>query len=105
MQTLTEGVQDFENWQIVKYSQPSPKKRIPIGDITLKPKNIYLTWNELKAGKYYINFFVKGYDEQNKHYEGAAILHMDHTIGEYNAMTRIEGDHKKSWGCGNPEKV
>jgi len=103
-EALTEGVKDFENWKIVKYRQPSPMKRIPFGGIRLKRKDIYLTWNEPVAGKYHIIFFVKGHNEQNQHYEGATLLHMDHTIGEYNAMTRIEGVTIKRLGLWQSKK-
>ena len=104
VEALTENVRIFDNWVIVKYRQPSPMKRIPFGGVSLKRKNIYLTWSETVSNKYQIVFFVRGYNEQNQHYEGATILHMDHSIGEYNAMTRIEGVTIKKLGLWQSKK-
>lgn len=88
---LTENLKSFNNWEIQTYRQPGPMDVIPIAGLKLKRSDILLEWRKTSSGKYYITFFVKGFSSNNPNYEMATILHMDHTIGEYNAMTKIEG--------------
>ena len=66
-------------------------KFIPVNGLSLKRSNIFLEWRKLSSQKYYITFFVKGFSSNDANYEMGILLHMDHTIGEYNSMTRIEG--------------
>lgn len=97
-EALTDNPGQYENWDIVTYRQPAPMELIPIGGIILKRKNIFLQWEQHPSGNYSLNFYVKGYSYADTNYCSAVILHMDHTIGEYNAMTRIEGIEIKRLG-------
>jgi hypothetical protein len=90
-ETLTENIRKFDNWIIVKYRQASPMESIPLDDLNLKRSDIFVQWKKSPKDLYSLTFFVKGFSSRNKNYELATLLHLDHTIGEYNAMTRIEG--------------
>jgi hypothetical protein len=101
---LTENIKEFDNWVVVKYRQPDPMESIPINGITLKLGSIFLTWKKTSSQKYFLTFYLKGFSLYNKNYEIATLLHMDHTIGEYNAMTRIEGVEIKKMGLFQSKK-
>jgi hypothetical protein len=88
---LTQDIKKFERWEIVKFRQPGAMEFIPLNGKDFKRRNIFLKWDKLASGKYYINFFIKQYSQSNPDYEISTLLHMDHTIGEYNSMTKIEG--------------
>jgi hypothetical protein len=91
VEQLTQGIKEYSNWLIVKYRQPGAMAVIPLDGLNLKRKNIYLTWNKSTAGKYELTFYVKGYTPSNRNYEIGTLLHLDHSIGEFNAMTKVVG--------------
>lgn len=91
VEKLTQGIKEYSNWIIVKYRQPGPMTVIPLNGLNLQRKSIYLTWVKMPDNKYDLTFYVRGYSPDNRNYEIATLLHMDHTIGEFNAMTRISG--------------
>jgi hypothetical protein len=95
---LTENLKSFDNWEIQTYRQPGPMEVIPVNGLDLKRSNILLEWRKTSSGKYYITFFVKGFSSNDPNYEIGTLLHMDHTIGEYNSMTKIEGVTIKKLG-------
>ena len=103
-ESLTENLRRFDNWIIVKFRQPGPMESIPINGLNLKRNSILLQWEKTPSRKYFITFYVKGYSSHNKNYEVATLLHMDHTIGEYNAMTQIEGVEMKKMGLFQSKK-
>jgi len=91
VEKLTEGIKEYSNWVIMKYRQPGAMAVIPLNGLNLKRKNIYLTWIKTTEGKYELTFYVKGYTPSNKNYEIGTLLHLDHSIGEFNAMTKVVG--------------
>lgn len=95
---LTENLTIFENWIVIKFRQPGPMKSIPLNGLNLKRSSIFLEWRKSSGQKYHITFFVKGYSLKNANYELGTLLHMDHTIGEFNAMTKIDGVEIKKLG-------
>jgi hypothetical protein len=97
-ETLTKNLETIDNWEIQTYRQPGPMEIIPIDELSLKRSDIFLEWRKLPSEQYYITFFVKGFSPKDPNYEIGTLLHMDHTIGEYNAMTRIEGVTIKKLG-------
>jgi hypothetical protein len=52
---------------------------------------------DFPANKYNLTFLPKWYSGNGIYKKGAMLL-LDHTIGEYSAMTRIEGIHFKRLG-------
>jgi hypothetical protein len=90
LEQLTEGITEYANWKVVKYRQPGPMEFIPLNGQKVKRKNILLTWDKTSAGKYNLMFYLK-WHLNTKIYQTRAILHLDHTIGEYDAMTKVEG--------------
>lgn len=101
---LTKNLQQFENWEILRFRQPGPMESIPINGKEYTRRSILLKWEKTPGQKYHLTFFVKGYSSQNPDYEISTLLHMDHTIGEYNAMTRIEGVEIKKLGLFQSKK-
>lgn len=101
---LMENLKGFENWQILKFRQPGPMEFIPINGLRLKRNNIFLEWQKTSSQKYYVTCFVKGYSPYNSNYETGVLLHLDHTIGEYAAMTQIEGVQIKRLGLFQSKK-
>ncbi|MEI9807993.1 MAG: hypothetical protein WDO16_09025 [Bacteroidota bacterium] len=91
VEALTDNIHNFSNWIILKYRQPGPMELIPVNDLTLNRNSIFVEWRKTPSEKYFLTFYVKGFSVHNNNYEIGTLLHMDHTIGEYNAMTRIEG--------------
>jgi hypothetical protein len=89
VERLVQGIKEYSNWVVVKYRQPGPMKVIPLDGLSLKRKNIYLTWTKTTEGKFELTFYVKGFTPRNKNYEIGTLLHLDHTIGEFNAMTKV----------------
>lgn len=102
--SLTENLRNFDNWEVVKFRQPGPMKLIPLQGLNLKRNSIFLVWEKTVTGKYKITFYVKGYSSKNNSYEIGTLLHMDHTIGEYNAMTKVEGVEIKKLGLFQSKK-
>jgi len=103
-EALTENSKKFDNWVVVKFRQPAPMELIPLNGLILKRSSIFLEWEKTNSQKYFIRFYVKGYSLSNKNYGLATLLHMDHTIGEYNAMTQIEGVEIKKLGLFQSKK-
>ncbi len=102
--SLTENLRNFDNWEVVKFRQPGPMKSIPLQGLNLKRNSIFLEWEKKATGKYKITFYVKGYSLKNNNYEIGTLLHLDHTIGEYNAMTKVEGVEIKKLGLLHSKK-
>jgi hypothetical protein len=97
VEELTEGVSEYGNWKIVKYRQPGAMEFIPLKGHKVKRKYILLTWNRTSAGNFDLTFYLK-WPRNSQIYQTGAILHLDHTIGEYAAMTRIESVKFKNLG-------
>lgn len=87
---LTEDMKPYPNWKIIKYRQPGPMEVIPVNGLNLKRKDVFLLWQKTLTNTYLLTFYVKGYSSNNPAYEIGTLLHLDHTIGEFNSMTRIE---------------
>lgn len=90
VESITSDLKPYDNWVIHKYRQPGPMESIPINDIDLKRSDIFIEWERLDDNKFDVTLFVKGFTAKNPSYTMATYLHLDHTIGEYNAMTKIE---------------
>ena len=95
LEQLTEGIDNYPTWKIVKYRQAGPMEFIPLNGHNVKRRDILLTWDKTAAGKYTLTFYLK-WRLNAQVYQSGAILHLDHTIGEYNAMTKIEAVEFKS---------
>lgn len=95
---LIKNIRPIENWIVVAFRQPDAMVCIPVNGLNLKRTNIFLQWQKSASGKYFLTFYVKGFSPRDPNYEIATLLHMDHTIGEFNAMTRIEGVKIKKLG-------
>jgi hypothetical protein len=97
VEELTEGVREFPNWKIVKYRQPGSMEFIPVDGHEVKRDTIWLDWEKTPGGKYNLTFFRK-WNSSKRLYQTGAMLHLDHAIGEYNAMTRVGGIEFKKLG-------
>jgi hypothetical protein len=97
VEKLTADVKDYPNWQIVKFRQPNSMRYIPINGIKVHRSAIWLDWEKTPDNKYNLTFFPKWYSG-NGTYQKGAMLHLDHSIGEYNVMTRIEAIEFKRLG-------
>jgi len=98
LEHLAENLKDYPNWKIVKYRQPGPMKFIPLYGRKIMRKDILLSWNRTRDGHYQLTFYLKWHYDR-KLYEAGAVLHLDHTIGEYNSMTLVEEIEFKRIGC------
>jgi len=97
VERLTKDLPGYSNWTIVKYRQPGPMEVIPLKGQNVKRKDLLLSWEKTSTDKYNLTFFLKWYLDTQV-YRSGVILHMDHTIGEYDAMTRIEAVQFKRLG-------
>jgi hypothetical protein len=88
---LVKNMRPIENWTVITFRQPGSMECIPVNGLNLKRNNIFLQWKKSSSQKYFLTFYVKGFSTHDPNYEIGTLLHMDHTIGELNAMTRIEG--------------
>ena len=95
VEELTKDIKNYANWKIIKYRQPGPMELIPLKGQKVHRKDILLTWEKMANGLYKLIFHLKWHQNNQTHQTGA-ILHLDHTIGEYDAMTRIHGLQFKS---------
>jgi len=100
---LTEGVSEYGHWKIVKYRQPGAMEFIPINGHKVRRKYILLTWDKTSAGNFDLTFHLR-WPQNSQSYRTGAILHLDHTIGEYAAMIRIEGVKFKNLGLFQAKK-
>jgi len=98
VQSLTEGIEPIENWEIQKFRQPGPMEFIPVNGHRVKRSSIYIKWKQTTSQKYDITLVINSVPTGGNTDEIAAFLHLDHTIGEYNSMTRIEGIEVKRLG-------
>jgi hypothetical protein len=101
---LVEDIRPIDNWTVLSFRQPGPMEYIPVNGLNFKRTNIFLQWQKLSSQKYFLTFYVKGFSPQDVNCEIGTLLHMDHTIGEYNAMTRIEGVKIKKLGLFHSKK-
>jgi hypothetical protein len=95
VELLTKDIKEYPNWKIIKYRQPGPMGFIPLLGQKVYRKDILLTWEKLSNGQYKLTFHLK-WHQNNQTQRTGAILHLDHTIGEYAAMTRIDDVQFKS---------
>jgi hypothetical protein len=95
VEELTKDISVIQNWTIKKYRQPGAMEFIPVNGRKVFRKDILLTWEKLPNQQYTLTFYFKWYQHNQTHKTGA-ILHLDHTIGEYAAMTNIRGVEFKS---------
>lgn len=103
VEDLTKDIKTYPNWKIIKYRQPGPMKFIPLKGQKVHRKDILLTWGKMANGQYRLTFYLK-WHQNNQTQQTGAILHMDHTIGEYDAMTRIHDVQFKSLGLFGSKK-
>lgn len=89
VEELVDHATPIDNWVVQKFRQPGDMKSIPVSGLNLKKRKIYLTWNKDLSGKYELTFYVRGYSKRDSRYRSAIILHLDHAIGELNAMTKV----------------
>jgi len=101
---LVKNMKPIENWIVTVFRQPAPMEYIPVNGLNLYRKNIFLQWQKCSSQKYFLTFYVNGFSLDDPNYEIATLLHMDHTIGEFNAMTRIEGFEIKKLGLFQSKK-
>ena len=101
---LVKNMKPIENWTVTVFRQPGPMECIPVNGLNLYRSNIFLQWQKSSSQKYFLTFYVKGFSPHDPNYEIATLLHMDHTIGEFNAMTRIEGLEIKKLGLFQSKK-
>jgi hypothetical protein len=95
IERLMKDMKAYPDWRIIKYRQPGPMEFIPLLEQKVHRKDILLTWKKMPDEQYLITFYLKWY-LNNKTQQVGAILHMDHTLGEYDAMTRIHDAQFKS---------
>jgi hypothetical protein len=97
VEELTENIKAYPNWKIVKYRQPGAMEFIPLKGQKVYRKDILLTWEKMSNGQYELTFYLK-WHLNNETQQTGTILHLDHTIGEYYAMTKIHDMQFKSLG-------
>jgi hypothetical protein len=97
VEELTEDIKEYPNWKIVKFRQPNAMEYIPINGIKVHRNAIWLNWEKTPDNKYNLTFFPKWHSGGGIYQKGA-MLHLDHSIGEYNVMTRIEAIEFKRQG-------
>jgi hypothetical protein len=97
VEELTDDVDVYPNWKIVKYRQPGAMKFIPLKGQKVYRKDILISWEKTPDGQYDLIFHLKWY-LSNQTQKTGAILHLDHTIGEYDAMTRVRNVEFRSRG-------
>jgi hypothetical protein len=64
VESLTENLKTFDNWEIKKFRQPGPMELIPLQGLNLKRNSIFLEWERTVSGKYNITFYVQGYSSK-----------------------------------------
>lgn len=87
---VTSNIPPIEGWKVIKYRQPGPMELIPVNGLLVKRKKIFVTWSKTEFSKYLVTFHMRNFSDNDPRYKVGAILHLDHTIGEFAAMTRIE---------------
>ncbi len=101
---LVEDLKPINNWTVITFRQPGPMECIPVNGLNLRRDNIFLQWQKSSSQKYSLTFYVKGLSSNNINYETGTLLHLDHTIGELNVMTRIEGIEIRKLGLFQSKK-
>ncbi len=95
---LVKDMRPIEKWTVMTFRQPGSMECIPVNGLNLKRNNIFLQWQKSFSQKYFLTFYVKKFSSHDPNYEVGTLLHKDHTIGEFNGMTRIEGVEIKKLG-------
>ena len=67
----------FQTWLVFEIGQ------------TVELKDLFEVWNNLFRRM--LHFLCEGLFFENSNYETGTLLHLDHNIGEYNAMTKVLG--------------
>ena len=97
VEELTDNIDLYPNWKIVKYRQPGAMEFIPLKGQKVYRKDILISWEKTPDGQFDLTIHLKWY-LSNQTQKTGAILHLDHTIGEYDAMTRVRNVEFRSRG-------
>ncbi len=89
VEALVDEKMTFGNWLIQKYADPDPEESISINGLKIKRDDVFLNWERLSSGKYHITLFQRSLSVDLR-FKAAAIMHLQLTIGELNALTRVE---------------
>ncbi|MCE3229696.1 MAG: hypothetical protein K0S32_4247 [Bacteroidetes bacterium] len=85
---LVEAAPVFDKWSIQKYRQPGGISQLNFNGLEYPENDIRIKYDKVD-GLYDIDIFIKDYDKDDNRYESLAFLYLDHFIGEYNVMTKI----------------
>ena len=91
---LVDSAPKLKGWKVVAF-RPAAKStygfRIKMGDIDLGVEDVKFQAFDLEGGKLGITLYPKGLTDENRDIVGnATIVLLDHTVGEYNAVMKID---------------
>jgi hypothetical protein len=91
---LVDSAPKLKGWRVVAF-RPAAKStngfRIKMGDIDLGVEDVQFQAFDLEGGKLGITLYPKGLTDENRNIVGnATIVLLDHTVGEYNAVMKID---------------
>jgi hypothetical protein len=90
----------IEGWQLVAFRPPlaSPAGfKIKMGGVELSPEDVQFQAFDLGEGRLGITLYPKGLTDDNREPLGnACVILLDHTVGEYDAVMKIDSLALKS---------
>lgn len=79
----------IENWTVQQFRKPGRIFELNYRGLALRESDFKIKhWIENENNQ--IDVYIKGYEKKDERYQSLAFLYLDHFIGEYEIMTKIE---------------
>jgi hypothetical protein len=89
-QKLVKAAPDIEGWEIVKFRQPIDDFSIEIEDFKFPAEDIQVIPHiDRDEDVVDIELFIRNMNDDEELYKSMTFLYLDHTIGEFNTMTKV----------------
>jgi hypothetical protein len=90
VEELCDAFPVITGWKTCKYRQAIGFLPAIIDGIQFTENEILLRYSIVsETGQYDVKIYCKGYEKEDRRYGVAALIYLDHSIGEYNTMTQV----------------
>ncbi len=91
VEKLADSAPEIAGWRVLKFREPMSFTELEYQGLVFSEKEILVSAIKSPSSDiYHVSVYMKGYKSSDaSRFQGAAFLYLDHAIGEYQVMTRI----------------